>query len=70
MKTIIKIEGMTCEHCKARVEKALNAIEGVSAVVNLEKKEAAVTISGTSDNVALKSAVEAAGYDVISIENS
>jgi copper chaperone len=34
----VQIEGMTCEHCKNRVENALNRLEGVSAKVNLKKK--------------------------------
>ena len=34
----MKIEGMSCGHCSARVEQALNAIDGVSAKVNLEVK--------------------------------
>ena len=35
---IIKIEGMACGHCSARVEKALNAIDGVSATVDWKPK--------------------------------
>lgn len=31
MKKIMEIKGMTCEHCQARVEKALNSIDGVEA---------------------------------------
>ena len=45
MKKLLAIEGMTCEHCQARVEKALNGIEGVQAKVNLKHKEATVTLS-------------------------
>ena len=41
MKKVLKVEGMMCNHCKAAVEKALNAVEGVSAAeVNLEEKTA------------------------------
>ena len=36
MKKIL-VEGMKCEHCKAHVEKALNAIDGIQATVDLEK---------------------------------
>ena len=35
----MKIEGMMCPHCQAAVTKALNAMEGVKAEVNLEKKK-------------------------------
>ena len=39
-KTMLKIEGMTCSHCKAAVEKALKAVPGVIDVaVDLEKKK-------------------------------
>ncbi len=65
MKTM-KIEGMMCMHCKAHVEKALNAIDGVSATVDLENKCASIT-GDVSDDV-LKNAVTDAGYTVISIE--
>jgi len=38
MKKVIKVSGMTCEHCKARVEKALSSVDGVkSAKVDLKK---------------------------------
>ena len=52
----MKIEGMMCPHCQAAVTKALEALEGTKAEVNLEKKEA------------LKKAVEDAGYQVLSVE--
>ncbi|MCM0759534.1 cation transporter [Sporomusa sphaeroides DSM 2875] len=62
--TILKIEGMSCGHCKMSVEKALQAIPGVvSASVDLAKKEAHVT--GTANRVALVKAVEEAGFDVV-----
>ena len=38
----MKIEGMMCAHCKAAVEKALNAVDGVKAAVDLEAKTASV----------------------------
>ena len=61
----IKIEGMMCAHCQGRVKKALEAIEGVAADVNLEDKAAYVT--GSKDLEALKKAVTEAGYEVVSI---
>jgi len=42
MKHIYKIQGMTCNGCRANVEKALNSIEGVTAIVDLQKGEAAI----------------------------
>ena len=64
----MKIEGMMCPHCQAAVTKALNAVEGVSAEVNLEKKEAYVEADITVSMEELKKAVEEAGYQVISME--
>ena len=61
----ISIEGMMCEHCAARVRKALENVEGVSsAVVSLEEKKATVVFDGL-DPSALSAAVEAAGYKVV-----
>jgi copper chaperone CopZ len=37
MKKIVKIKGMSCEHCQNRVEKALNALPGISADVKLKE---------------------------------
>lgn len=64
----IKIEGMVCEHCKRRVEAALNGIPGVSAKVDLANKSAEVTLTAPVKDEALKQAVENAGYDVIGLE--
>jgi len=66
MTKTMTIEGMMCKHCAARVEKALNAIDGVTAAVDLEAKTAAVT--GDADDAALRKAVEDAGYTVVSID--
>lgn len=68
MEKVLHIEGMTCGHCQARVEKALNAIEGVEAKVNLDEKSAVVTSAQALDEDALVAAVEAAGYEVTSVE--
>ena len=64
----MKIEGMMCTHCSSRVEKALNAIDGVSATVDLESKTATVHAEPQVDDAALKAAVEDAGYTVVSID--
>ena len=64
----MKIEGMMCTHCSSRVEKALNAIDGVSATVDLEGKTATVHAEPQVDDAALKAAVEDAGYTVVSID--
>ena len=67
MTKVMKIEGMSCEHCSARVEKALNMIEGVSAKVKLEAKEALVELEIEISNDVLRKAVEDAGYEVVEI---
>ena len=64
----IIIEGMMCEHCTGRVEKALREVSGVTDVVmSLEGKSATVTSDGADDS-ALKAAITDAGYEVTSIE--
>jgi copper chaperone len=64
--TTIKIEGMSCNHCVARVQNALTSVAGVeSAEVNLEKKQAAVKYdSSKADLEKFKEAVKEAGYKV------
>ena len=67
METTIRIEGMMCAHCQARVEKALKEVSGVTEVsVSLENKNAIVTGNVSAD--ALKQAVTDAGYEVVSVE--
>ena len=64
MKQVIKVEGMMCTHCQARVENVCKAVSGtVDAVVDLEKKQ--VTVSGDADLTALKQAIIDAGYEII-----
>ena len=69
MEKTMKIEGMMCGHCEARVKKALEALPQVeSAQVSHETGSAVVTLNaGTPDSV-LKEAVEAQDYKVLGIE--
>ncbi|MDF2941987.1 MAG: Heavy metal transport/detoxification protein [Herbinix sp.] len=67
MKKIIEINGMTCGHCQARVEKALNAIDGVDAKVELKKNRAVVNLTKDVKDQILKDTVIEAGYEVVSI---
>lgn len=63
MKTVIKVEGMMCTHCKATVEKVCKAVPGTEeAVVDLQAKN--VTVTGSADVAALKKAITDAGYKV------
>ena len=65
MKKTLSIEGMMCAHCAAHVEKALNALPGVTASVDLAGSSAVVT--GDVSDEALKKAVADAGYTVTDI---
>lgn len=67
MKKTMKIEGMMCGHCTGRVDKVLNALEGVRAEVSLEDKAAYLTIEGEVSDELLKKTVEDEGYQVIEI---
>lgn len=65
MTKTMTIEGMSCGHCTARVQKALEELEGVQAVeMSLEDKSAVVTLQQEVADDTLRAAVEAAGYEV------
>ena len=67
MTRTMKIEGMMCHHCEARVKKTLEALDGVeSAVVSHEAGTAVIT--GDADFETMKAAVEAQDYKVLGIE--
>lgn len=68
MTKTMSINGMMCAHCQAHVEKALNAIDGVEAKVNLEAKTATLTLSKDVSDDVLRGAVTEAGYEVVSIQ--
>ena len=64
MKTVIKVNGMMCAHCKAHVETACKGVPGVTdAVVDLDAKN--VTVTGDANLAALKKAITDAGYEVV-----
>ncbi|MCD1654134.1 heavy-metal-associated domain-containing protein [Treponema zuelzerae] len=65
MTVTLKIQGMSCGHCSARVEKALNSLPGVSARVNLAEAYATVEAPEGFPLEQLTQAVEKAGYAVI-----
>ena len=68
MTKTMTINGMMCANCQAHVEKALNAIDGVTAVVDLEAKTATVTLTRDVADDVLKNAVTEVGYEVVSIQ--
>ncbi len=66
MTKTLKVEGMMCEHCEARVKKALEAVDGVTeAVANKDTKTAVVTLSKDVPFETLKAAVVAQDYEVL-----
>ncbi len=68
MTKTMKIEGMMCGHCEARVKKALEALEQVSeAVVSHTEGTAVVTLKEAVDDSVLKKAVEDQDYTVVSV---
>ena len=68
MTKVLTVEGMMCAHCTARVQKALEAVEGVKeAAVSLEDKTAAVQLEKEVSDQVLTAAVTDAGYEVTDI---
>ncbi|WP_026653567.1 heavy metal translocating P-type ATPase [Butyrivibrio proteoclasticus] len=69
MTKTLKVEGMMCEHCEARVKKALEAVAGVeSAVADHNANTAVVTLSADVADDVLKKAVEDQDYKVLGVE--
>ena len=69
MKTTLKVEGMMCPHCEARVKKALEAVPGVAeAVASHVDGTAVVTLSAPVADDVLRAAVEAQDYQVLGVE--
>ena len=65
MEKTLKIEGMMCGHCEARVKKCLEELPGVeSAAVSHEKGTAVVTMTQKIDNAVFKKAIEEQGYQL------
>ncbi len=65
MDVLIKVDGMSCNHCKMSVENAALSVESVkNAVVNLKEKELVVSFSGNENEIigSVKSVVKEAGF--------
>ncbi len=68
MEKTMKIEGMMCGHCEARVKKALEELPEVeSAAVSHENGSAVVTLTGDVGDDVLTKAVEDQDYKVLSV---
>lgn len=59
----VKVNGMMCEHCEARVKEVLEAIDGIEDVVaSHEENMVTITASKAIDDATIKAAIEEAGY--------
>ena len=68
MEKTVRIEGMMCPHCEARVKKVLEGLPFVeSADVSHKTGEAVVTLSGEMDEATVRKTIEDNGYKVISV---
>lgn len=67
MKTIFKVNGMACAHCTSRVEAALNKLEGVKAVADLQNKTVTIEHPEILNTDKLKSVIEETGYETCGI---
>ncbi len=68
IKTIVKIEGMSCDHCANKVKNALMNIDDVKGVkVNLSKKEAIISSNNKLDKDLIKKLIEDLDYKFIDI---
>lgn len=68
---MMMVEGMNCDHCKANVEAALNAFEGIKASADWKTGVVRITYTGLPDLGLLdrlKAAVEQAGFTVVTIQ--
>ncbi len=69
IKTVIRIEGMMCPHCEARVTEAIKTATGAEDVTSShEKGETVVLSSSPLDEGRVKDAVTSAGYKFIGME--
>lgn len=67
-KKTVRIEGMMCENCEARVERFINELPGVACRANHKKNEAIVSYETDVSEEQIRAAVDKAGYKVIAME--
>ena len=66
VETVVTVDGMKCPHCKAKVEMALKAIEGVKKVTaNIESKQVTITSKFAIDKDVIITVVAEAGFTVL-----
>ena len=59
-----KVEGMHCDHCKNRVEEAVNDIPGVAGSVDLKKGQVTVSYAQDVSDEVIRAKIQRAGYTV------
>ena len=59
----IMVSGMTCGHCEGAVRKALGDVEGVTAVIEVDREKSLAVVEGTPDAVALIEAIREEGFE-------
>ena len=64
MNKTYKIEGMSCPHCKATVERVISALDGVDTVV-VNLSDGTATVEGNPDDAAVANAVRGAGFEFV-----
>ena len=64
MENMFKVKGMNCSHCKANVERAVSAVEGVTSA-EADLATGTLRVEGTADREKIAAAITAAGYDCI-----
>ena len=65
MKEILKVEGMSCNHCVNSIETSVGELTGVSTVkVDLDNKEVAVEFDNDAALAQIKETIEDQGYDL------
>lgn len=66
MKTVLHVEGMSCEHCVEIVTKTVSAVDGVTAVaVDLPHEKVSIEHSESANVEKIKSEIEDQGYSVM-----
>lgn len=68
MKKVIGIEGMHCEGCAGRATRALEALDGVTAKVDLKKNSAVIELKNDIADEVLRQALEDANLKLTSVE--
>lgn len=70
MKITVKIDGMHCEHCSARVKNALEKIKGACAEVDLKNKQAVINTPEDIPDKVLEETINDLGFEFISASRS